>query len=282
MPGHGNHWCALCGEDADIGEIIARNCEGARLIDVHSCVDVANGTERAEEVACLRWGTGSIVEDVLVVTDSPKQERFLFSGYPVIRDGIRHAVTVSRVEPWEYGIEGWLHVLVTEEEIPITFFDVRYYAGSSALQTGQQIDVSLAGLAYMLEPVTQSSIGIGEGPLWEIEKRRRLENGESPVAASRPVTVVLSGMAALLPHGGEGCDDAEFQGVIDAISTVVHDERIFYRLEIVVLRAGDEAFKLPVLVSDAVLNGYVPRLGEDVRGVMWIQGYLLGTLGDEH
>jgi hypothetical protein len=37
-------------------------------------------------------------------------------------------------------------------------------------------------------------------------------------------------------------------------------------LEIVLLRPGDDIFKLPVFVSEVVLNGYVPRLGEDVQG----------------
>lgn len=281
MPGHGNHWTALYGDDVDIETVIVRNLQDSKLIDTFSCVDVTHETECAEEVTCLRWGHGAIVEDVLVVTDTPEQSRFLFSSYPVLRDGIRHTVTVDRIEPWEYGIEGWLHVLATQEEIPLSFFDTRYYAGSAALQVGQEIEVCLAGLAYSLEPATQSSFEIAEGPLWEMQKQRRLDDGDSPEEAAKPVTIILSGMAAFLPRSGEDCDDAEFHGVIESIATVMHDGKTIYRLELVVLRPGDEAFKLPIFVSEAVLDGYVPRLGEDVQGVMWVQGYLPEPLEGE-
>jgi hypothetical protein len=280
MPGHGNHWCALYGDDADIEAIIVRDLEDSTLVDSFLCVDVAHGTERAEEVSCLRWGQGSVVEDTLVVTDSTQQERFLFSAYPVIREGTQHTVTVDEVDPWEYGVEAWVHVRVTAEEIPLVFFDVRYYAGSECLQPGQKIDVSLAGLAYSLEPLKQTSFEIGEGPFWEMQKQSRLDEGKSLEEAEQPVTIHLNGMAALLPGSGECCDEAEFHGVIEVITHFEHDGKTIYRLEIVLLRPGDDVFKLPVFVSEVVLNGYVPRLGEDVQGVMWIQGYLVGAFGD--
>ena len=135
MSGHGNHWTALYGEDEDIATFIARDIKDGTRIDSFACVDVANETENEESVICLRWGHGAIVEDMLVVTESAKQSKFLFSGYPVLLEGIRHSVTVDRVEPWEHGIGGWLHALVTNEKIPLTFFDTRYYAGSVSLQS---------------------------------------------------------------------------------------------------------------------------------------------------
>lgn len=280
MHGHGYHWTALYGEDEDIATSITRDIEGGTLVDSFACVDVANGTENAETVICLRWGHGAIAEDMLVVTESEKQSNFLFSGYPVLLDGIRHSVTVDHVEPWEHHIEGWIHALVTNEKIPLTFFDTRYYAGSASLQSGQRIDISLAGLAYSLEPMVQHSIEIGEGALWEMERQRRLDRGESLQDASKPVSLILSGMAALLPRTGEACDDAEFRGLIDSIVKLEHGDLTFYRLEIVVLRPNDEAFKIPIFVSERVIGSYIPRLGEDVQGVMWVQGYVLGLTDD--
>lgn len=175
--------------------------------------------------------------------------------------------------------QGWLHVTVSTDEVPLAFFNVRHYAGGAALQKGQQIEVSLAGLAYSLEPMAQASFEISEGPLWEIQKQQRLDDGATPDEASRSVTIVTAGMAALLPNGG-ACDNFEFMGVVDAIDSFDHCCHTVYRLEIVVMRPGDEAFKLPIFASDAMLNGFVPRLGEDVQGVMWLQGHLAGGFGD--
>lgn len=280
MPGHGSHWKAIYGDALDVHVVIARGCEDGKLIDHYPCMDVANETERAEAVSCLRWGDGKIVEDMLVVSDSKKADRFLFSGYPVVLDGIRHTVQVERIESWEYGIEGWLHVRVTDEEVSLAFFDTRFYAGSAEIQAGERIDVMLAGIAYSLEPLRQTSIEINEGPFWEMEKQRRLDEGKSPEEAAKPVKLMLSGMSAFFPRSGDECDDAEFAGVIDDIQSFQHGEIAMYRLEVVVLRPGDESFRLPIFVSEVVLNGYVPRLGEDVRGLMWVQGYVVGKSGD--
>lgn len=281
MPAHGSHWTAIYGDDADIQAMIVRDVEDSKLIDTHPCVDVANKSDRAEEVSCLRWGNGPMVEDILVVTDSTKQDRFLFSGYPALRDGIRYSIVVDHVEPWEYGIEGWVHARVTGEDVSLAFFDTRYYANSTGLQPGQRVDVVLAGLAYTLEPLRQASIEIDTGPLYEMEKRRRLDEGISLAEAAKPVLLVLSGMAAFLPRSGEYCDDAEFGGVIEKVESFQHADKTIYRLEIVVIRHDDEDFRLPVFVSEAALDGYIPRLGEDVRGVMWVQGYLAGQFGSE-
>mgnify|MGYP001195860132 CR=1 FL=1 len=272
MPAHGDHWQALYGNDADLEAVIRRDCEQSVLVDHFECVDVANGTERAEEVACLRWGKGQLVEDMLIVTDSVQQEQFLFSGYPVVTDGMLHKVQVAKVEPWEYGIEGWLHVLVGENKVPVSFFDTRYYAGSAQLAVGEQVEVRLAGLAYSIRPMQQRTIEVEEGPLWEMQKNRRLEEGMTPEDASAPVVIHLSGMAVFLPREGEDCDDAEFAGVVDAIEHFDHAGIAMVKLDVVVMRMGDEAFTLPIFVSEYVLNGFKPRVGDDIQGLMWVQG----------
>lgn len=276
-PGHGNHWYALYDLEKLSGELTMRDLEDSRLIDRYPCVDVANGTDHAEEVFCLRWGEAPMVHDVLVVSDSKEGSRFMFSAYPVLLDGIRHRVTLDHFEPWPHGIEAWAHVHVTDSDVPVCFFDTRYYAGSSAYQSGQVLDVSMAGLAYFLRPIQMQAFEIKEGPLWEMDRQRRLDAGESEDDASRPVKIHMTGACIFLPQGGRNArDDAQFQGVIDAIDSFTHDGHTIYRLEMVVMKPDDQAFRLPVFVSEYVLDGYVPRLGEDVEGVLWLQGNIIG------
>lgn len=43
--------------------------------------------------------------------------------------GIPTEVTISRVESWKRGIDGWVHGLVTTEGASITLFDTMYFAG---------------------------------------------------------------------------------------------------------------------------------------------------------
>jgi hypothetical protein len=95
--------------------------------------------------------------------------------------------------------------------------------------------------------------------------------------ASRPVEIHMTGASIFLPKGGdENPDDAQFQGVIDALDSFEHDGQRIYRMEMVVMRPDDEEFRIAVFASEYVLDGYVPRLGEDVEGILWLQGRVIG------
>ena len=253
---------------------ISRDIQEGRFVGTAECVDVEDGTDRTEQVACLRWGADRLANQILVVSNSAKQSNFLFSGYPIVLDGAPTEVTISKVEPWEYGIEGWVHGSVTSEGASICFFDSMYFAGTAGLKEGDVVTYQLAGLAYWLRPIQLRSFEVREGGMWEMEKQRRLEAGESLEEASRPVEVHMTGAAILLPRGSDGDarDDAQFQGVIEAIDTFEHDGQKVYRLEMALMRPEDEEFRMPVYASERALDGYEPRLGEDVEGVMWVQG----------
>lgn len=118
MPGHGDHWETLYSPDEYIQEKLPRDLKTGQLVCRAPCIDVEDGTERTEQVACLRWGGERLANQILLVSNSDKQSHFLFSGYPVALDGADIDVTISRVESWEYGIEGWVHGSVTTEGLP--------------------------------------------------------------------------------------------------------------------------------------------------------------------
>ena len=68
--------------------------------------------------------------------------------------------------------------------------------------------------------------------------------------------------------------------MIEAIDAFEHDGQKVYRLEMVLMRPDDEEFRLPVYAAEHVLDGYVPRLGDDVQGVLWVQGRRIGADAD--
>jgi len=272
MPTHGNHWETLYSLDEYIEEKLRRDVTDGALVCRAPCVDVADGTDRTEQVVCFRWGTDRLANQVLVVSNTPQQNHLFFSSYPVALDGADIDVLISRVEPWEHGIEGWIHGSVTSEGAAIHFFDTMYFADSAALRKGDTVRYRLAGIAYWLRPIQIRSFEVKEGGMWEWMKQRRLEEGESPEEASRPVEVHLTGAAGFLPCDGDQCDEAQFQGVIETLDTFEHDGQKIYRMEMVLMRPGEEEFRIPVYASERALEGYVPQLGEDVEGIMWVQG----------
>lgn len=274
MPSHGDHWETLYAAEDYVQSKISRDIQEGRFVGSADCMDVEDGTDRPEQVICLRWGTDRLANQILVVSNSAKQSNFLFSGYPIVLDGVHTEVSISKVEPWEYGIEGWVHGFVTSEGISICFFDTMYFAGTAGLKEEDVVNYQLAGLAYWLRPIQRRSFEIREGGMWEMGRQRRLEAGETLEEASRPVKVHMTGAAIFLPRGSDGDarDEAQFQGVIEAIDIFEHDGQKVYRLEMVLMRPGDEEFRMPVFASERTLDGYEPRLGEDVEGMMWVQG----------
>ncbi|MDD5470317.1 MAG: hypothetical protein PHP05_00105 [Sideroxydans sp.] len=276
-PGHGNHWETLYTLEKLTSEVISRDLQDSKLISEHPCVDVVNGTDRSESVYCLRWGGDRIAHDLLVVSNAQSESREFFSAYPVALDGIRHTLELDHFAPWPYGIEAWAYGNVTQGGLPLCFFDTQYYAGSAAYQPGQMLEVSLAAWAYTLQPISLRKFEIKEGPLWEMTRQRRLDDGESEDEAAQAVDIHMTGASIFLPRFGKVApDEAEYQGVISAVETIAHDGQLVYRLEMVVARPDDDAFKLAVYASEHVLDGYVPRLGEDVQGVLWLQGQIIG------
>lgn len=278
MPGHGNHWETLYPLDEAFQDRIARWCQEGIFVGDADCMDVLHGSNRPEAVRCLRWGGDRLTNQVLVVTDSSEPSQFLYSAYPVALDGAPLPVTVRRITPWTHGLEGWVEADVIGAGMPIHFFDNLFYAGAAHLQPGQQAEFVLAGLAYVLKPIEQQFIEVGEGALWEMERDQRLANGASPEEAAQPVRIHMAGAAIFwqLGNSEESPDDAQFQGTIEAIDSFEHDSQRAYRLELLLGRTDGE-FRLPVFAAAKVLQGYVPRLGEDVQGVLWLQGYRVGA-----
>jgi len=270
MPGHGNHWESLFDVEAYIAERMPRELNDGVVVGKNECMDVQNDTDRAEQVFCMRYGSEKLAHQFLIV--SGETANSLFSLYPVILDGIKHQLTISKIEPWEYNLEGWIHATVFGDSLPFAFFDTMFWDGREKAQPGDVVEYSMAALAYTLRPIQMRVFEVKTGPFWEMEKQRRLEEGEPAEEAERPVEVHLTGASMFLPRDGEMCDEAQFQGVIEAVEKFEHEGQSIYRLEIIVAKPDDLEFRLPIYASEYVLDGYVPILGDDVEGLIWIQG----------
>lgn len=275
MPVHASHWEAICGLERYAREIVTLDYEDSELIGTADCTDVVNQTERAEEVACLRRGSQHISNDLLVVTDSRKDEWVPFTAYPVLHDGIVHPVTISAIQPWQYGIEAWIRGCVTTEQRSITWFDTHYWRDSTVLRPGETVDVSLAALAYTLRPADRRASpqpGLRPG---NSQRERRSAQSRPVIALGVPAMVWSGRNSPFLPRGnGDNPDEWLFQGRIDDLDVFDHDGLDVYRLEMAFRHPGDETITLPVFVSEHTLDGYMPRLGDIVEGILWLQGQL--------
>jgi hypothetical protein len=208
---------------------------------------------------------------LLLVTDSTDRSHYVFSGYPVLLDGQRYELEVEAVRPWEYGIEGWVEGSLFGE-LSLGLFDTMFFMGSAQLAVGQRVPYEIAALAYQMRPAEPMKFEIAEGPLWLWEREERLNRGETAEEASRPVEVCMEDTTIFLPNNDERCDEAYIRGLVRRYETVHHDGRKVYRVEVVVGRTDNGDLPLPTYVAERCLEGFVPRIGQAVEALVWIQG----------
>ncbi len=159
----------------------------------------------------------------------------------------------------------------------ISFFDPEFFKNRHIYESGKAYDFSVAGIAYVLKPAKQQSLTIDEGPILEMERERLLE--EDPNADPNsiiPVELSLAEMRCLLPR--ELADDSEFRTVIDEAGYFEVEGHGVFRLRATMMIPDDHHFDINLYASEAVLEGYRPKPGDSIEGVLWLQGRLASDL----
>lgn len=174
-------------------------------------------------------------------------ERFAESPvsiFPFFATGSRARVVLDEVRIWEGGLEAQLRV--SWGDAAITFFDTRYLLNRSFYEAGATYEIVLTGIAYEAAP-------------W--------------VATE---TFGLRGLAALLPAGGDA-DDYVFRGTIRHVSAV-RDwlGQDGWKLRTTVMRFDDDVeAELDIVVTARAWKAAAkPRIGLEIEGRLWLQGYV--------
>jgi len=275
---HGDRWMSVEANNEDfIKEILPTICKKGRLagknIFSHELEDVA---EKSGTVFGLSYLDSPVNFMALIVSGIEEGANLLWSAYPVCADGIEYKFTIEKVLPFENGIEGIVKVAVPDG-CDISFFDPYFFLNKDHYRVGELADIALCALAYSLHKSEQLELDISQGPLLELHRQRLLEKGSSlDVSTITSVPLSMDGAAIYLPKG-EDADDAELRFKVEEIFQFDCAGRPFHRLTGVVMRPDEREVKIHVYVSDAVLDGYQPQIGDNVEGVVWLQGFLSGS-----
>jgi hypothetical protein len=194
------------------------------------------------------------------------------SMYPFFAEGSQHAVELKEVLVWGNGCEAQITAGLGETEV--VFYDTCYLINRTWYKAGDAYDFILTGIAYEVHPALTEPFKVRQDPevaAWRARMER--ENGRE-VVPEPEATIRMEGMAFLLP-AGEDVDDYSFRGPILSISDI--GEMLGQRawlLEVTVLRCHEDV-PIKILVTRMAWKGSeAPRVGEDVEGRLWLQGYL--------
>lgn len=179
-------------------------------------------------------------------------DRSVETVYPMALDGVVHEVTVDGIEEWANGLEG--QVVGSIGPAFLAFFDTRYYRNAGRYRAGERYSVALAALAYTLREAEPRMITDPEGK----------EHSTRNMAGYRP-----------FPRGD--VDDFVYQFPVKSIETVQLCGRTVYRLTVPLFRLPGENgeyrdIDITLYAAAHVTGGYVPRVGDAVTGVLWMQG----------
>jgi hypothetical protein len=128
-----------------------------------------------------------------------------------------------------------------------------------------------------LRKAEKDKIVVTEGPMIEMERQRRLEEDpKADVSQINSVEVSLAELRCLLPSD-KYPDDAEFRTVIEQVGYFELEGIGIYFLRATLMRPDDNDFNGIIFASESVLNGYTPKCGDSIEGVMWLQGALISS-----
>ncbi|MFC2174759.1 hypothetical protein ACFLQ2_02705 [archaeon] len=249
--GQGNHWFVFFGGDKD------------KLLNmVDDTIKNASSTEK-QKVDVLGKdhdldvydSSGKIFTRMLVV------DKTVYSGFPVGPTTLSLNGTIQGVDEWMNEVEGEVVVNVgsMDGSTALTFFDVEYYKKKQFYNVGDEVTVSLCGLAYYVEKAKEKKFkakGMGE--------------------------VSTKTMACLVPasftSANANSDDYFFQGQVKKMTSFKCYDQQMFELTVGVLRL-DGSYE-----NEADLVIYTPKCmckkfkkGDYVSGNLWLQGTV--TLG---
>jgi hypothetical protein len=197
-----------------------------------------------------------------------------------VSEGVQHTIRLERVRLWPNRLEAQIEALVgADEELSITFFDPLFAANRAFYRKDEIYQFVLVGFRYDFEIVDPAPIVIDD-----MEKVRRLRTmmyKDDPEKRGTQVPLVFEtkGMAAFLPRGDLAADDYEFQGPVKSV-TEFHTEMFgqqAWRVRITVSRPASKDIDIDIdlcLTRKVLGDCRLPNIGEDVRGILWLQGYL--------
>lgn len=279
--GHGSHWESFFDDVRVLLKALPRIIQESKLALTYADNKSAKPYPFPSDEpkgALLVWPIPRFGLIAAIELDPQSGANKLISAYPWVSEGVQHTIRVERIRLWPNRLEAQIDALVGADEVlSLTFFDPLFAANRAFYKKNEIYQFVLVGFPYVFEIVDPAPIVIND-----LEKAGRLrtmmyKDDSSQRDTHEPLVFETKGMAAFLPRGDLATDDYEFQGPVKSV-TEFYTEMLgqqAWRVRITVSRIDDRDFDIDLCLTRKVLgDGRLPKIGDDVRGILWLQGYL--------
>jgi hypothetical protein len=267
--GHGNHWDA-------IGDLCGSN--GLATI-MQTSLDEGNVFKTAlNPIVFVGYPTGNPIQScVILYVNKDNESLEVQSMYPFM-EGTPTKLTITDKYTWENGIEG---EILGEfcDRIEIPFFAPFYYSQFLNIEIGKEYEIFLAGLAYSIENDSGRTFEFDSGAIYEMQLKEFLEKNPNKAKEDFPkVTASMAGCGMFFPQ--EYFAEISYRGPILSLTEAELFGVKIFKTEIRVAKgissnSGENSdLIISLYIPENLLNGYNPKIGDDIQGVMWLTGYL--------
>ena len=274
MEGHGDHWGCFGDVSRALAELLPvaiAHSDGDIFVDKDFQVPHPQTGEPAKVFSLANPGTD--LRPLALLGSGPDSNE-VWSAYPFAKRGTRHRLVIDDIEVWGNGIEARIQATFADAA-PVGFFDTLFHVNSCSYEVGKEYTFSLAGVAYSVEVIKPDPIRITDPEA--VERQRQIwehVGQELALTEDGAVEFRLEGAAILLPIEGWDIDEYQFHGPVREVSSFRLERWTIHAIRVPVMVVDDQDFDIILYVADTCLKGPPPRPGDDIRGTMWLQGYL--------
>ena len=190
--------------------------------------------------------------------------------FPWASEGVEHEITLNKVYPWSNRLEAQITGTIADG-IEISYFDTEYVRHRAYYAAGMSYQFVLSGFAYACRVIKAEPIHITDPAFIKIWK-----TGVKKIAGKDTITFHTTGMTAFYPVDNADRDDYHFQTKVKHIVEYELMNVKAYRIRGAIFRttSPEKDYDLDIYVTERALKGRVPKVGDDISGNLWLQGYM--------
>jgi len=218
----------------------------------------------------------------IVVSDTPQKTNIFFTAFPYAVAGGLRRLKLVEIRDAGNQVEGELIGVTLKSNALVGFFDTHFFANQDQYKVDETYDFQLAGLIYEAECTNDKIIEVTDQ---KVLAERYAALGESPERlpdGSLPPYVFHYANTTGLGPSDQYPDDAEFYCVIEEVTEFDLDGIRVFQITPKLEDENLDEVPLPRVifgVAGAFKDGYVPKAGDSIGGMLWVQGFLEKPVG---
>ena len=190
-------------------------------------------------------------------------------------EGIPQDMTVEGGQVWSNGAVAYISACRNEGAEPLVFQDLLYYRDRKDVHTpGVRQTFLLAGMSMMMQKAKLDELTITEGPNYEQHAKKWLEANPGKTRLDVPqLTINLRGQSILMPTNFPG--EYQLRGIVSEPKEENFDGKKFYIFPFLFGEHTKNPLTLLVYTPERVCDGYIPKDGDEVDAIVWLQGRIV-------